>query len=71
MSKHTNKKGIINLGPLVDVLSLTAEASDIGARANWRLSSQSSKNSSYYSYPHNIEILEGESIDLPINLRAD
>jgi hypothetical protein len=39
VSKYTNKKGIINLGSLVDVLSLTAEAADIGARAHWRLSS--------------------------------
>lgn len=36
VTKITNKQGFINLGTLVDVLSIRVDT-DIGARANWDL----------------------------------
>jgi hypothetical protein len=65
----TDKAGEIHLGKLVDVLNLQVRAISVGAAAEWNLSLSPCSDSQSWTYPERLEILEGESIHLPINLR--
>ena len=68
---RTDKQGIIYLGALPDVHSIRVEANKIGARAEWQLDLPATSNSSDWTYPGQIELLEDESVELPIMMPSE
>lgn len=65
----TDKNGFVKLGKLVDVKSISAEVTECECAAEWNLENQAKPNTTSYSHNDYLELLEGEDIDVPFNLR--
>jgi hypothetical protein len=66
----TDKNGSVKLGPLTDVTQITAvSALNNESRGLWTLQHSNGSGSSYWSYPKSeIEMIEGDRLELPVSL---
>jgi hypothetical protein len=61
--------GMVHLGALEDVNNLLAHVKQCNVKASWKLKLQMKEGSCQWQYPTELELLEGESVSFPINMR--